>query len=140
MNHSKNIEGIIEDETEQPLPLLIHPSPILSLSLSFISGPRIAAILLPTFILVLNSSNPTPLSTYLHTLSVNHLLSLASTQQAAFRQATASLDADRRTILETSIRNALVSNFPTSDRKGAPTLNSQREIKAKEGISLRSFG
>jgi HEAT repeat-containing protein 5 len=64
--------------------------------------------------------------------AVSQLVSLATTQAAAFKVAAAGLDSDRRILLETTIRKALQGGRTGSEAAGMS--------KPKAGIELRSFG
>ncbi|GJN93690.1 hypothetical protein Rhopal_006747-T1 [Rhodotorula paludigena] len=62
------------------------------------------SIVLPTLILALSPRHPSPA---IHTLALNHLLSLATSQPAHFKEVTAALPEDKRRLLEESIRAAV---------------------------------
>ncbi|GAA5876048.1 hypothetical protein JCM8547_003540 [Rhodosporidiobolus lusitaniae] len=62
------------------------------------------SILLPVLILLLSPTTPPPPT---HHLALNHLLTLAATQSAYFKEANAALPEEQRRILEESIRAAV---------------------------------
>lgn len=97
--------------------------------LDLVTETRAYAVLLPTLILLLNpkASSPSPI----HERIVGHLLGLAPQCPAAFRDATATLSSEARTILETSIRQSIIRQQASSTaevRKTAPA------------IALKTFG
>ena len=92
---------------------------------------RAYTVLLPTLILLLDpEASP---STPTHTLVVSNLLGLASAAPASFRDATATLEAGAKGVLETSIRQSVES----SRSKASAGMETK---KAAPQIALRSFG
>lgn len=91
---------------------------------------RAYTVLLPTLILLLDP-NATPL-TPTHALVVANLLGLASAAPSSFRDATATLEAGAKGVLETSIRQSVESRSKASA--------SAETKKAAPQIALRSFG
>ncbi|GAA6032931.1 hypothetical protein JCM8097_000054 [Rhodosporidiobolus ruineniae] len=88
------------------------------------------SILLPTLILLLSPSSASPL----HPLALNHLLNLAASHSAHFKEATAGLPADERQLLEDSIRAAVGKG----GRGGAAAAGQGRTAEPK--IELKLFG
>ncbi|KAG9047376.1 hypothetical protein FS837_002429 [Tulasnella sp. UAMH 9824] len=87
---------------------------------------RLLGVLLPLCVLLLDPARSPPAP--LHTRTISHLLSFATTSPAAFKEATGKLGAPEREKLETSIRQAV---------GGAKTAATEKA--AKPAISLRSF-
>ena len=92
--------------------------------------PRALAILLPTLLLLLSPSH----ATELHTFTVRQLITLAAQNAAAFKEATAALDGERKAVLENAIRaqlgqSAQVQEKTLGEAKPPPT-----------SIALKSFG
>jgi len=87
---------------------------------------RILGILLPTIVLLLRPSEPSP--TPIHTQSVAQILSFAKSSPASFKEATGRLDPAAKDLLEQSVRKA-VGNTLSAGGQNAP----------KPQISLRSF-
>jgi hypothetical protein len=86
---------------------------------------RVLGILLPTFMLLLGSSNE---SSPYHSLGVKGFLQFASTAPQAFKEATGKLDQQQKSILEGAVREALAGGTSTNTSK-----------TAKPTIALRSF-
>lgn len=83
-------------------------------------------VLLPTMALLLDPSRSMPST--IHTQTVTHVLALATSSPAAFKEATGKMDQAARETLETSVRQAI---------GGAGSAASQQS--AKPQISLRAF-
>jgi hypothetical protein len=83
--------------------------------------------LLPVLILLLSpASTPLPPS---HALAINHLLSIAGSHSANFKEATVALNEEERKVLEASIRASVGGGGAREEEK-----------KEAPKISLRSFG
>ncbi|KAG1883078.1 hypothetical protein F4604DRAFT_1920974 [Suillus subluteus] len=87
--------------------------------------PRLLSVLLPTITLLLRPSQMPPST--IHSSGVAHLLSLAASSPASFKEATTQLDPSVREVLEVSIRKAV-------EGAAGPVQQSM-----KPQISLRSF-
>lgn len=87
---------------------------------------RLLSVLIPATTLLLRPSQ-TPPST-VHSSGIAHLLSLAASSSASFKEATTQLDPSVREVLEMSIRKAV---------EGAAATAVQQSVKPQ--ISLRSF-
>jgi hypothetical protein len=85
----------------------------------------VLGVLLPAMTLLLDPSKATPSA--IHTLTVKHVLSLATSAPAAFKEATGKMGPTARETLETSVRQSL----------GAA--GSANQQSSKPQISLRSF-
>lgn len=90
------------------------------------SGARLLGVLIPTTTLLLRPSQ-TPPST-VHSSGITHLLSLAASSPASFKEATTQLDPSVREVLEMSIRKAV---------GGIAGTTAHQSVKPQ--ISLRSF-
>lgn len=101
---------------------------------------RAMGVLLPTLILVLDQPVETEKGqSHSGNLCVQTLLQLATRQPAAFKAATAKLDTERRSFLETTVRNALSSARP--GKRGAGGDESGAGGRSGEArIALKSFG
>lgn len=98
------------------------------------------AIILPT-LLVLLSPSPSA-ATDLHTFTVRQLITLAGQHAAAFKEATAALDVERKTLLENAIRAQLgQSGAGAGAASAAGGTGGQAVAKgANSSIALKSFG
>lgn len=85
-------------------------------------------IALPVFLLVLDPDENPPSAT--HTAAVARLMSLATENGAAFKEAMAGLESAQRTVLEQSMRQALSHGHSSALSSSA----------AAPSISLKSFG
>ncbi|GAA5889046.1 hypothetical protein JCM6882_009727 [Rhodosporidiobolus microsporus] len=90
------------------------------------------SILLPVLILLLS---PAPSPPPVHTLALNHLLTLAASHSFHFKEATAALPEDQRNLLEGSIRASLGKG-----RGGAGAAGGAQGKSAEPKIELRLFG
>ncbi len=86
--------------------------------------------LVPTLLLLCNADG----AGAAHRFAVTQLVSLASTQAGAFKVAAGALDAERRSLLEGSVRRALQGQMAGA---GAAA---RGQDKVNKGIELRSFG
>ncbi|GAA5821540.1 hypothetical protein JCM11251_000898 [Rhodosporidiobolus azoricus] len=93
--------------------------------------PQSLSILLPVLILLLSHSPSPPAA---HTLALNHLLTLATTHSANFKEATSNLPDDERSLLEGSIRAALGKG------RGGSAAMAGQGMGAEPKIELRLFG
>jgi hypothetical protein len=96
---------------------------------------RAFAVLLPTFILLLSPSSQSQPPSSVHSLVAAQLLALAAQSPGAFRDATATLSPEARSILETSIRQSVEGR-----EKKAAAGAAAAERKVQPQIALRSFG
>ena len=97
------------------------------------------AIILPTLLVLLSPSS----TTELHTFTVRQLITLAGQHAAAFKEATAALDAERRALLENAIRAQLGSAAagPATAGGAGGAAGAQAGAKqAASSIALKSFG
>ncbi|KAJ1026819.1 hypothetical protein NDA16_002116 [Ustilago loliicola] len=97
-------------------------------------------IILPTLLILLS---PSPAAaTDLHTFTVRQLITLAGQHAAAFKEATASLDVERKALLENAIRTQLGQASAGSGSAGAAgSTGGQAAAKqANSSIALKSFG
>lgn len=91
-------------------------------------------ILLPVYILLLQSPDTSSSPSSIHAQSVAQILNLASAAPAAFRDATGKLEQKQREILEAAVRKAMgASSASTGQKSGADAAGS------KPKIELRSF-
>jgi hypothetical protein len=88
---------------------------------------RMLGVIIPTLILLFEPQPSKAVDSPTHKLAVKTLLGLATSAPAAFREATGKLDGDRKTKLETVIREALADSGGGSAKAAKPT------------IALRSF-
>ncbi|SJX63142.1 related to LAA1-AP-1 accessory protein involved in TGN-endosome transport [Sporisorium reilianum f. sp. reilianum] len=92
------------------------------------------AIILPTLLVLLSPSSVTEL----HMFTVRQLITLAGQHAAAFKEATAALDAERRAVLENAIRAQLGQAAAVSGGAG-PAVGAAVKQPASS-IALKSFG
>ncbi|KAJ9479387.1 AP-1 accessory protein LAA1 [Pseudozyma hubeiensis] len=92
------------------------------------------AIVLPTLVVLLSPNAVTEL----HTFTVRQLITLAGQHAAAFKEATASLDAERRALLESAIR-AQLGQSAGGNAAGAAGGAAAGKQPASS-IALKSFG
>ncbi|SPO23732.1 related to LAA1 - AP-1 accessory protein involved in TGN-endosome transport [Ustilago trichophora] len=94
------------------------------------------AIILPTLLVLLSPSNVTEL----HTFTVRQLIALAGQHAAAFKEATAALDGERKALLENAIRAQLGQGAAASAAVGAAAGGQSGTKQAASSIALKSFG
>lgn len=97
----------------------------------FRTGTQSASILLPV---LLDLVAPTSPATSARSIATNHLVSLATTCPSHFKEATAALESEQRSLLEDSIRTALGQG---SKRNPATAGHAAEEAPR---ISLKMFG
>jgi hypothetical protein len=109
---------------------LVSPRSRLSTDLFSTAETQSVSIVLSVLILLLSpSTSPPPV----HSLGLNHLLTLAASHSAAFKEATAALPPHQRGLLEDSIRAAVGKG-----RSGAVGGGGGKSAEPK--IELRLFG
>lgn len=89
------------------------------------------AIVLPTLVVLLSPAAVTDL----HMFTVRQLITLAGQHAAAFKEATASLDAERKALLENAIR----AQLEAGSRGGAIAVATNKQ-STPSSIVLKSFG
>lgn len=97
----------------------------------FRTGTQSVSILLPV---LLDLVAPTSPATSARSIATNHLVSLATTCPSHFKEATAALESEQRSLLEDSIRTALGQG---SKRNPAAAGHAAEEAPR---ISLKMFG
>ncbi|CEH18868.1 Uncharacterized conserved protein [Ceraceosorus bombacis] len=127
----------LDDVKAADLPVRLMGEAVKALAAFGLSTPhsyraRVFSIVMPTFILLLSPDEPKAL----HDVAVAQLLAFATQAGPAFKEVTATLAADHRTVLETSIRNALAASATAGAKSSHPAAPQRTEAK----IALRSFG
>ncbi|KAN0065708.1 hypothetical protein ACQY0O_000838 [Thecaphora frezii] len=97
-------------------------------------------IILPTLLILLEpraatSAAPPSCVPALHAFTIQQLMTIAAQHQAHFKEAMAALDAERRSLLESSIRAHLAGGRPTGG-----VASSVQRSGAAASIALKSFG
>ncbi|KDN46480.1 hypothetical protein K437DRAFT_268128 [Tilletiaria anomala UBC 951] len=95
--------------------------------------PALMLTVVPTLLLLCSDEEDINSTSAAHSFAVSQLVTLASTHSAAFKVAAAGLDEQRRSLLESSVRRALLSGAGAHAGRGGA-------VKPKAGIALRSFG
>lgn len=88
--------------------------------------PQTMSIFLPVYLMLLSES-----SLSIRPIAVQHILSLASLDAVAFKEATNALEADQRTCLENALRGSIQSTLKST---------SSNPASVSPSIALKSFG